>query len=65
MVYRGRTRGQSKKRSPSKEVEEEQQESVPRVHAVTRGWWQEHQKEHGYVLNARASKDSEDIKAID
>jgi hypothetical protein len=65
VVYRGRTRGQSKKRSPSKEVKKEQQESVPRVHAVTRGWWQEHQKEHGYVLNARASKDSEDIKAID
>jgi hypothetical protein len=47
------------------DLEEEQQESDPRVHAGTRGWWQEHIKEHGYVLNARASKDSEDIKAIE
>jgi hypothetical protein len=63
VVYKGRTRGQSKKRSPEEELEEEQQESVPRVHAGTRGWWQEHKKEHGYVLKTTWSKDSEKVKA--
>jgi hypothetical protein len=38
VVYRGRTRGQSKKWSPSEELEEEQQESDPRVLAGRRGW---------------------------
>jgi hypothetical protein len=62
-LFGGEQGVKAKKGRRKEKGEEEQQERVPKVHAGRHGWWQEHTKEHGFVLKTFWSEMSEIVKA--